>query len=200
MLKVTKENYLSIIKIAQEGGVISFPTETVYGFGVIYSSKDAYDRLISVKRRPPEKPFTMMLADKEDIAKYAYVDERSKVIINRFVPGEITLILKAKEDLPSYVVSKEGMVGVRVPDDDFVRDMIRKIGTPLLVPSANRSGEPPLIKGIEVAEAFENEIDAVVLGEATSLIPSTIVLIDKDVSIIREGRLAKEIREVIEKL
>ena len=200
MLKVTKENYFPIIKIAQEGGLIAFPTETVYGFGVIYNNKEAYDRLIEVKRRPPEKPFTMMLGNKDDIAKYAYVDERAKVIIDKFVPGEITLILKAKEDLPSYVISKEGMVGIRVPDDKFVLEMITKIGIPLLVPSANRSGEKPLNKGEEVALMFENEIDAVVMGESTSAIPSTIVLIDENVSIIREGRLAKEIQEVIKKL
>ena len=200
MLKVTKENYSPIIKIAQEGGLIAFPTETVYGFGVVYNNKEAYDHLIEVKRRPPEKPFTMMLGSKDDIAKYAYVDERAKVIIDKFVPGEITLILKAKEDLPSYVVSKEGMVGIRVPNDKFVLEMITKIGVPLLVPSANRSGEKPLNKGEEVALMFENEIDAVVMGESTSTIPSTIVLIDENVSIIREGRLAKEIQEVIEKL
>ena len=200
MLKVTKENYSPIIKIAQEGGLIAFPTETVYGFGVIYNNKEAYDRLIEVKRRPPEKPFTMMLGNKDDIAKYAYVDERAKVIIDKFVPGEITLILKAKEDLPSYVISKEGMVGIRVPDDKFVQEMITKIGVPLLVPSANRSGEKPLNKDEEVALMFENEIDAVVMGESTSTIPSTIVLIDENVSIIREGRLAKDIKEVIEKL
>lgn len=200
MIKVTKENYSPIVKIAQEGGLIAFPTETVYGFGVIYNNKEAYERLIEVKRRPPEKPFTMMLGNKDDIAKYAYVDERAKVIIDKFVPGEITLILKAKEDLPSYVISKEGMVGIRVPDDKFVLEMITKIGAPLLVPSANRNGEKPLNKGEEVALMFENEIDAVVMGESTSTIPSTIVLIDENVSIIREGRLAKDIKEVIKKL
>lgn len=200
MLRVTKENYEELVKIARNGGVIAFPTETVYGFGVIYNNKKSYDRLIEIKKRPPEKPFTMMLSNKEDMCKYAYVDERAKAIIDRFVPGEITLILKAKEDLPSYVVSKEGMVGIRVPNDKFVLEMIDKIGVPLLVPSANRSGEKPLNKGEEVASMFENEIDAVVMGEATSLVPSTIVLIDKNVTIIREGRLANEIREVIEKL
>ena len=200
MLKVEKNNIDEIVKIARGGGVIAFPTETVYGFGVVFNNHNSYDRLIEVKRRPPEKPFTLMLSDVKNIGLYAYIDKRVQKIIDGFLPGELTLILKAKPGLPPYVVSKDGMVGIRVPDDDFVREMIAKIGAPLLVPSANRSGEPPINNGEEVASIFENEIDGVVLGESGSRVPSTIVIIDRDVKIIREGTLANEIKEVIKHL
>ena len=200
MLKVEKNNIDEIVKIAREGGVIAFPTETVYGFGVVFNNHNSYDRLIEVKRRPPEKPFTLMLSEVKNISSYAYIDKRAQKIIDGFLPGELTLILKAKPGLPPYVVSKDGMVGIRVPDDDFAREMIAKIGAPLLVPSANRSGEPPINNGEEVASIFENEIDGVVLGESGSRVPSTIVIIDKDVKIIREGTLANEIKEVIKHL
>lgn len=182
----------SLKNIINKGGIIAFPTETVYGFGVIYDNKEAYNRLISVKRRPPEKPFTLMCGDVNEIKKFAEIDEKAQIIIDKFLPGELTIILKAKDNLPGWVVSKEGMVGIRVPALKELTDFINSVGKPLLVPSANRSGEPPINKGQEVASIFKNEIDGVVLGEAKSKVPSTIVLVDKDVKIIREGRIAKE--------
>ena len=192
-MKVLKQNELNVAaKILKDGGLIAFPTETVFGFGVIFDNKSSYDRLISVKRRPPEKPFTLMLSDIEQINEYAYVDERAEKLIKKFMPGQFTIILKAKENLPSYCVSKEGNVGIRISSDDLVRNLIRKVGKPLLVPSANKSGEPPLTKSDDVISIFDKEIDAIIIGESTSNVPSTIVLIDKDVQIIREGLIKKE--------
>ena len=191
-MKILNHEQLDIAsKILKEGGLIAFPTETVFGFGVIYDNKASYDRLISVKRRPPEKPFTLMLSDIEQIGEYAYVDERAKKLINAFMPGQFTIILKAKNNLPSYCVSKEGNVGIRISSDDLVRNLIRKTGKPLLVPSANKSGEPPLTKSDDVISIFENEIDAIIIGESTSNVPSTIVMMDEEVKIIREGLISK---------
>ena len=192
-MKILKPNQLDeAASILKEGGLIAFPTETVFGFGVIFDNKASYDRLISVKRRPPEKPFTLMLSDVEQIEQYAYVDDRSNKLIKKYMPGQFTIIMKAKENLPSYCVSKEGNVGIRISSDDMVRNLIRKVGKPLLVPSANKSGEPPLTKSEDVISIFDKEIDGIIIGESTSNVPSTIVLIDKDVHILREGLISKE--------
>ena len=180
-------------EILRNGGLIAFPTETVFGLGVIFDNKESYDRLIQVKRRPPEKPFTLMCASRGDIEKYAYVDRASKKLINAFVPGEFTIILKAKENLPSWCVSSEGMVGIRVPNDKNIQKLISLVGKPLLVPSANKSGEPPLTKDKDVLNTFKEEIDGIILGESVSNTPSTIVMIkDEDVNIIRLGKISKE--------
>ena len=189
---LSKKNIDEASSILAKGGIIAFPTETVYGFGVIFDNAESYKRLIAVKRRPPEKPFTMMLSDKKDIEKYAYISEKSRLLIEKFVPGQITLLLKGKEDLPQYCRSKEGLVGIRIPDDEDVRKLIRKVGKPLLVPSANKSGEPPLTNSKDVVKNFENEIDAVIEGQSISNTPSTIVLVSDDVRIIREGIIKKE--------
>ena len=192
-MKLLKQNELNeAANILKNGGLIAFPTETVFGFGVISDNKDSYDRLIAVKRRPPEKPFTLMLSDLEQIEQYAYVDERAKKLINKYMPGQFTIIVKAKENLPSYCVSKEGNVGIRISSDNLVRELIRKTGKPLLVPSANKSGEPPLTKSNDVASIFDKEIDAIIIGESTSNVPSTIVMIDDEVKVIREGLIKKE--------
>ena len=192
-MKILKPNQLDeAASILKEGGLIAFPTETVFGFGVIFDNKFSYDRLISVKRRPPEKPFTLMLSDVKQIEEYAYVDDRANKLIKKYMPGQFTIIMKAKENLPFYCVSKEGNVGIRISSDDMVRNLIRKVGKPLLVPSANKSGEPPLTKSEDVISIFDKEIDGIIIGESTSNVPSTIVLIDKDVHILREGLISKE--------
>ena len=192
-MKVFDKNQIKeAATILQKGGLIAFPTETVFGFGVIFNNKQSYDRLISVKRRPPEKPFTLMLSDPNQIKEYAYVDEVAQKLINKYMPGQFTIILKAKENLPSYCVSKEGNVGIRISSDNLIRELIREVGEPLLVPSANKSGEPPLTKSDDVISIFDKEIDGIIIGESVSNIPSTIVLIDNGVHIIREGLIKKE--------
>lgn len=192
MKKLSKSQLNEAAEILSNGGLIAFPTETVFGFGVIFDNKESYDRLIQVKRRPPEKPFTLMLSSLDEIEKYAYVDERAEKLIEKYMPGQFTIILKAKENLPSYCVSKEGNVGIRISGDKMVRDLIKLVGKPLLVPSANKSGEPPLTKSEDVIKIFEKEIDAVIEGESTSNIPSTIVLLNENVNVIREGIITKE--------
>ena len=193
MKLIDKDDYKLAAETLRKGGIIAFPTETVFGLGVIYDNKEAYDRLISVKRRPENKPFTIMCSSKDDIENYGYVNENAKKLIEAFVPGEITLILKAKPGLPSWTVSNEGTVGVRVPDDKFIQKMIHEVGKPLLVPSANRSGEKPANSSSEVLSIFKDELDLVVKGESKSGVPSTIVMLLDDVKIIREGKISKDL-------
>lgn len=196
MLK--KSEYKKASKILQNGGLIAFPTETVYGLGVIFDNEQSYERLINVKRRPPEKPFTLMCGSLDDIKKYAYVNELAQKLIDAFMPGQFTIILKAKENLPRWVVSKEGNVGIRISDDKFVQNLIIETGKPLLVPSANRSGENPCHTSNEVKDSLGNDLDAIIIGESVSNIPSTIVFVDDSVHIIRLGEISEsEIKNVI---
>ena len=188
----SKNNFKEAAIILKNGGLIAFPTETVFGLGVIFNNESSYKRLIDVKKRPPEKPFTMMLSNVKDIERYAYIDENSRLLMEKFMPGQLTLILKAKENLPNYVVSKEGFVGVRVPDDKLIQKLIDEVGEPLLVPSANKSGEKPATTHQEVIDVFADEIDGVIEGSSKSNVPSTIVLVAKEVVVIREGLIKKE--------
>lgn len=187
-------------KILQKGGIIAFPTETVFGLGVVYDNSESYKRLVAVKQRPPEKPFTLMCANQNDVEKYAYVSGAAKKLIKAFMPGQFTIILKAKEFLPSWVVSKDGMVGIRVPDYPLVNELIRNVGKPLLVPSANKSGMPPILEENGIDDIFDGEIDGKILGETTSNVPSTIVIVKDDkIEIVREGMISKkEIEQILE--
>lgn len=187
-MELIKQNELQkAAKILASGGLIAFPTETVFGLGVVFDNSKSYKRLIEVKRRPPDKPFTLMCSDVNEIEHYAEVNEMAKALINAYMPGQFTIILKAKEGLPDYVVSKEGNVGIRISGDENVRKLIKLVRKPLLVPSANKSGEQPLTNSKDVEKVFSNEIDAVIEGESNSNVPSTIVLVDNGVHILREG-------------
>ena len=198
MEMLEKSQYKKASKILQNGGLIAFPTETVYGLGVVFDNERSYERLINVKRRPPEKPFTLMCGSLDDIKKYAYVNELAQKLIDAFMPGQFTIILKAKENLPRWVVSKEGNVGIRISDDKFVQNLIIETGKPLLVPSANRSGEKPCHTSNEVKDSLGNDLDAIIIGESVSNIPSTIVFVDDSVHIIRLGEISEsDIKNVI---
>ena len=183
---------LDLIKKALDSSkVIAFPTETVMGLGVFYDDFDAYNHLNQIKRRPEDKPYTMMLGDKNDISNYAYVDDRAKKIIDAFMPGPITLLLKSKESVPGYVTHSTGVIGVRVPNMPIIQEMIGYCGKPLLVPSANRSGEKPFVKASDVIKEFGDELGFIVEMDALGESPSTIVdLTNEDVKIIREGPIS----------
>jgi L-threonylcarbamoyladenylate synthase len=199
-MKILKQNELDqAAELLKEGKVIAFPTETVYGLGVLYDDKEAYDRLCAVKRRPPEKPFTLMLADVGEVEKYADLNNVGKALVKNFMPGQFTLIAKAQKGLPEWCVSSIGNVGIRIADYELIRNLIKKAGKPLLVPSANKSGEKPATTAYDVVEAFGEELAAVVEGESISNIPSTIVCVtDTYTEVFREGAVKiEDIKKVV---
>ena len=187
-------------KVLDNSGVIAFPTETVMGLGVYYNDFDAYNYLNMIKRRPEEKPYTLMLGDINRIKEFAVLDKRAEAVIKAFMPGELTILLKAKNNVPTYVTHNTGVIGIRVPADKELCEFLNYIKTPLLVPSANRSGEKPAMTSKEVKEIFNDEVGFVFEGSAKGGVPSTIIdLTGKEVKIYREGNIKlSSILKVIE--
>ena len=171
--------------------VIAFPTETVMGLGVIYDDYSAYTLLNKIKRRPEDKPYTLMLSSTKDIEKYAYLTLRDRRIISAFMPGPITLLLRSKDNVPDYVTHGTGIIGIRVPNYELIQEIIKYAGKPLLVPSANRSGERPFKRYEEVKAEFKDELGFIVEEDSLGESPSTIVdLTSEEIKIIREGNLS----------
>ncbi len=198
---MSHKEYLLAKNVLDNSHFIAFPTETVMGLGVYYNDFNAYQLLNKIKCRPEDKPYTMMLYCKDEIEKYAYVDERAKKVIDAFMPGEITVLLRSKDTVPGYVTHNSGVIGVRVPNLANLLDFLRFIDTPLLVPSANKSGEKPAMNSDEVKRIFNNEVGYVFEGKAKGGVPSTLVdLTQKEVKIYREGNISlSDILKVIEK-
>ena len=186
-------------EILKKHGVIAFPTETVMGLGVAYDDEIAFEKLNKVKGRPENKPYSLMLGNKEDISKYAYISKEEQKVINAFLPGPLTILLK-KKNLPRWVTLDSEYVGIRVPNLPIINSVINTFGKPILAPSANRSGDKPALTSKEVENIFGNELDLIIPGDASNELASTIVKIDNGVQIIRQGIITKEqIEEVLNK-
>ena len=199
MIKLTKKDISKCAEILKNNGLLAFPTETVFGLGIKASSEENYEKLVKVKNRPNDKPFTLMCSKIEDFEKFVEIDEKTRKIINYFMPGPITLILKTKTDVPHFVDLGTGFVGVRIPDDKFVVNMIKEVGEPLLVPSANISSFPPAKNDKEAIEYFHDTIDGVAEGECINGTPSSIFKIDNGkIILIRKGLISlEEVEEIV---
>lgn len=199
-MKLVNFNDKEILKKELDNdGVIAFPTETVFGLGANSSSKKAFNNLVSIKNRTPDKPFTLMCYSIEQVGEILYINDIAKKIIDKFMPGSITLLLKAKENIEDYLHLNSKYVGVRIPNEPKLLDFLKFYGKPLLVPSANKSNEEPAKTVKEVFDYFDGEIEYCVIGKCNENIPSTIIQVDEDdIKIIRRGPISEsEIREVL---
>ena len=176
-----------------KGEAICFPTETVYGIGVRSDSESAFRHLVELKKRPPEKPFTMMVSSLADVARFGYVDSRIINVLHSFMPGPLTVLLKARPNLPSYLTLGEETIGLRFPNDEQVCSLIEKAGVPLLVPSANPSGLPPALDAKEAFDYFKGSVKYVIDGPCGATFPSTIVDLSKEgeLHVVREGAISE---------
>ena len=187
--------------ILLNGGVIAFPTETVMGLGVVFDNFEAYQRLNKIKGRPEDKPYTMMVSSIEEISKYADVSSNAKKVINKYMPGPITMLLKAKENVPTWVTHNTGIIGIRIPNHEVLLSLLKMVEKPLLVPSANPSGKAPATNINQVLIYFNNLLDYIIEINSAGEKPSTIVdFTNEDPVIIREGiishqQIIKEIKE-----
>ncbi len=188
-IKLTEGDIETAAKILQAGEVLIFPTETVYGLGGIYDKEDAFQKMVAIKKRPPNKPFALMCTSVDQALQYCDVSNRSKRIMERFLPGELTVLVHAKKNLPQWVTLGTDVIGIRVPDDDYIRSLFAAVGKPCLVTSANRSGEPTSRFYEDVLPIFDGECAGIVKGNCVSLTPSTIInLTNEDsISLVREG-------------
>lgn len=172
--------------VLARGGLCAFPTETVYGLAVNRDAPAAVARLGEVKRRAPEKHYTLMLADKQDVPRHvSKVPLAARKVIQRFWPGPLTIVFGDE--------GEEGL-GVRVPASATAREIIRKAGVPALVTSANISGQAPPTDAAMVLAALDGRIDLLVdEGETRLKEPSTVVRFRSGRwEVLREGLISRD--------
>lgn len=177
-----------VVKSFQEHKVLAFPTDTVYGVGVLYGDLDDLEKLKNAKHRPETKPIPMMVSSIEQMEKVAVINERTKKLVKAFMPGAITLILPSLVD--SKYTNGKDTIAIRMPADDFVLSVIQKLDTPLLVTSANQSGAPTAMTYDDALLQLPN-IDGIVKGECKALWASTIVDCTKEeLKVLRQGPIS----------
>ena len=191
--------YQDALKALNDHQVIAFPTETVFGLGVFYDDFEAYNLLNQIKRRHEDKPYTMMLSNVEEINKYGYIDKKFFPLINKYMPGSLTILVKAKPNVPNYVTHDTEIIGIRIPSNPEALELLAFLDKPLLVPSANRADQKPATNNEEVRAIFGDEIKVVLPGVSKGGLPSTIVdLTGDEIKVLREGPISlKEIKELI---
>jgi L-threonylcarbamoyladenylate synthase len=179
----------------REGGVVGFPTDTVYGVGTAAFSREGIARVFSLKGRAADKALPVLVADARDLTRVvAAVSSQALGVIAWFWPGPLTLVLPRHPDLPPEIAPGQSTVGVRLPEHERLRALIRLVGSPLASSSANQSGSPPALDAPAVRESFPTGLAAILDGGPVSGgMPSTVLdLSDPDrPTVLREGGVSR---------
>lgn len=184
-----------VIEVLKKGGLVILPTETVYGLAGDGYSQDAFMKISILKNRPSGKAFPLQVAKAEEAFYLARnINITGLFLMRRLWPGPLTIIFEGAKDLPFFLKSNEGKIGIRVPDYEPLKLILSGLGRPLIVTSANKSGENSPNSLEEIKEEIKKKVDLIVDGGRTSLAKeSTTVDITMEVPVIlRKGVLGKE--------
>ena len=176
------------IKILQEGGVIIYPTDTVYGIGCDIFNKQALDRVKEIKSNPDIKLLSFICPDLKDIAKYAKVSDYAYTTMKRLLPGPYTFILPAAKNVPKKLWGKRKTVGIRIPDHPVALKIVEGLGNPIVSTSTTTRKGELIIDPLEIKSVFNFQVDLMLASENLSGKPSSVIdLSDEEPVIVREG-------------
>lgn len=189
------DNIEECAKCVKNGGVIIFPTETVYGIGTNALDKEAVDKIFTVKGRKSDNPLIVLVSNTIMLNKIvSNINEIHRKLIENFWPGPLTIIFDKKDVLPENVTGGLDTVGVRIPGNSVTRKLIEKIGVPITAPSANISGKLSIIDASVAYKEFNGKVDYIIDGGISDIgIESTIIKVENGiVKILRCGSILKE--------
>lgn len=176
------------IDVIGNGGVIVYPTDTIYGLGVDIFSKPAMQKVLRLKKASKHKMLSLVCPDLKEIARWAVVSNRAYKIMRRVTPAAYTFILKASSEVPKIMLHKRKTVGIRIPDSQVVQALLAELGRPILNTSVPQGEDGYYTDPHEIATMFNNDIDLILDAGVMFNKPSTIVDLSGDeIEIIREG-------------
>lgn len=182
-------------EIIKTGGLVAVPTETVYGLAGNGLDEEAVKQIYEVKGRPQVKPLSLMVPGAEAMDRYCEdVPQGARLLAERFWPGPLTIVLKAKDFIPSIVLAGGDTVGLRCPDHPMTLELLKKAGVPFAAPSANPSGEESPKTAQKVWDYFSGRIEGIIDGGECGIgRESTIIsMVQKPYRILRQGALAEK--------
>lgn len=192
------------IKIIKVGGLVIFPSDTVYGLLVDATNQQAVEKLIAFKNRPAGKAISVFVSDMNMLQNYVYVDRQQLTLLKRLFPGPFTIILKSKHQLVKLLESEKKTLGIRIPDYPLINQLVKKFTKPITATSANLSYDHPYYNVLSLLKSLSTEkkqlIDLIVdAGDLPHNKPSTIIDITKpEVKILRQGDIIfKDIKTLI---
>ena len=193
ILKATKENVLTASQTVKTGGLVVYPTDTVYGLGCDPFNVEAVKRVFRVKGER-KKPLPILASGIKHVEKIAYLSKDARKIVERFWPGQLMIIVPKKPTLPNIVTRNLGSVGVRVPKHDLAIQFISLSNGLLVGTSANKTGKKPALTASEAAEQLGKDVDVILDVGPTSIgVPSTVIdLTSEKPRILRKGPVSSE--------
>lgn len=173
--------------------VMAIPTDTVYALCCNACDKDAVAKIYSLKNRDKDKPISLFIKSIDEL--YKYIDDdivpKTKHILDKYWPGALTVILKKKDNAFDYLISNKDSIGIRIPDDNLLKDILAKIDFPLAQTSCNMSNEKELKNADEIYEKFGDKIDLIIASEKDlENRPSTVIAVDgESIKVLRQGNI-----------
>lgn len=182
-------------QIIKNGGIVIFPTETVYGIGTNGLDEKAIKKLYEIKKRPLNKPISLLVDSIEMVNKIAKnITEVEYKLMERFFPGPLTIILEKRDIIPDILTSNTNTVGIRMPSGEIALKLIKLAGVPIATSSSNISGKPSGTNINDIKKDFEGKVDCFIdNGESEIGIPSTVIrVVDNIPHILRQGTISEE--------
>lgn len=191
---IIKQDIEKVIEDLKSGKVIAIKTDTVYGLICDASNVEACDKIYKIKRREKRKPLAIFVKAVDEVKKYVLETELSDKVLNimkKYWPGPLTIIFKKKENVFDHITYGIDSIGIRMPNDKFLSDILNKIDSPLAQTSCNISGEAEYKSATEIENKLGNEVDVIVDGgEIKDTKASTIIAINNNsIEVIREGTI-----------
>jgi tRNA threonylcarbamoyl adenosine modification protein (Sua5/YciO/YrdC/YwlC family) len=177
MSAVSEGSIDTAVRVLRDGGIVAFPTDTVYGMGCDAYAERAIDRIYAMKRRNKDKPLVMFLAEKNSIRSYVRKPGKSaQRLCDHFFPGALTLIFRARKSAPPALISRNGSISIRIPDYQFIRKVIRQLDRPLATTSANSTGQDAPLdhRAVQLPVDLVIEDDAVIGERASAVLDASV--------------------------
>lgn len=189
-----KRKIKEVVDCLKKGGIIIYPTDTIYGIGCDITNQKAIERICSLKGIDPKKAnLAFVCYDLSHLSDYSKnFDKATYKILNKNLPGAFTFILEASKIVPKLLQTKKKTVGIRVPDNNIAREIVKELGNPILTTSLKRSDDEELeylTDPFEMYEQYKNNVDIVIDGGVGSNESSTVVVcLDNEIEIVRQGK------------
>jgi len=189
---------IHIVKTLRQGGVIAFPTETIYGLGVDIFNEKAVNKLYQLKGRDFNKPLSIFVSSLKMLENYVEeIPPQAKELIQKYWAGPLTLVFKASSKVPKFVLAGGNTIGIRMSSHKIINEIVERLGHPITATSANISGKKEALTADEVRQYFPSGLDYIIEDSAqentiTGNIASTVVDISQhDIRILREGTISQ---------
>jgi tRNA threonylcarbamoyl adenosine modification protein (Sua5/YciO/YrdC/YwlC family) len=178
-----------VVDVLEQGGVIGYPTDTIYGVGCDLFNPEAIQKIHRLKKIGGEKPLSFICSDLKDISLYAFVSNYAYKIMKRVLPGPYTFILKATKLVPKIAQTKQRTVGIRIPDNKICLALVKELGHPIISTSVNKPDEGLYNDPAEIEDRFGKQLDLVIDGGVIVADHSSIIDLSGDVpKVIRVGK------------